>query len=367
MRVLEVNIDDLNFGGVFSLIKNVVENAPSNVNIDIATIEGFQKEENKRIFENKGSRIIYIGCNKNKIFKQLCVYINLKKYLKENHYDAVHIHADTANKLLVSGLAAKKAGTKSIILHAHASGVEGNHRRIKKMVHVFCRTLLPKIGTKFVVCSDTAKKWMFPSVNETILVKNGINLQKFRFDVEKREHVRRELHLSNEEILIGHVGRFAYPKNHEYLLKIAQELKKENANFKMMFVGNGELESEIKKKAAQVKVEDKIIFYGTTTSVQDLFQAMDVFALPSIYEGFPIVGVEAQASGLPVVISSTLTKDAKLIDHVKFLDITDKDIHEWCRWLLNFAKLERKDTYLELVNQQFDITDTINSFVRLYQ
>lgn len=364
-RILEVNIDDLNYGGVYALIKNVIENKPNNLYIDIASIEGFRKKENENLLNKHGCKVYFIGSKKNKIVKQIYVYKNLLTLFKYNKYMCVHIHADTANKLLISGLAAKKARVNKIILHSHASGVEGKYKMMKKIMHMLCRNFLHHIGADYVSCSDLAAMWMYGTTNNVRIIKNGIDLDKYKFDLEIRKKVRKSLGI-DKEILIGHIGRFSYPKNHVFMLKIAKEIKNREKSIRFIFIGDGELKDQIVNCAKKLSVSDQIIFYGTSDKVQELLQAMDVFILPSIYEGFPLVGVEAQASGLPVIFSNTLSKMVKLLPDVDFIGISDEDVTKWCDRIFDFAKIKRRDTSTDLFKAGVGIETTIDNLIKLY-
>lgn len=226
-KVLEVNVDDLYSGGVFSLLKNVIINRDSTINIDIAALEKFEKKENLDILAEHNCKVHYVGCTGNKILKQLKIYKNLKSLIETETYDCIHIHADVSNKLLISGLAAKRAGARKIILHSHASGVDGKYRKMKLLIHKVCRCFLKYIGTDFVACSDLAAFWMFKniSLNHITIINNGVDLEKFRFNVEMRYEMRKKLNIRDNELVIGHVGRFAYQKNHEYLVTLFSALK----------------------------------------------------------------------------------------------------------------------------------------------
>ena len=361
-RVLEVNIDDLNSGGVFSLIKNVIENK-KKCKIDIASIEGFKNQSNLNYFRKYGSEVYYVGITNNKFLKQFYVYKNLKVLIKRNGYENVHIHGDTANKLFVSGLAAKSVGTKNIVLHSHASNVDGKHRKFKKICHVVCKPFLKMLGAKFVACSDLAARWMFGKASY-VMLNNGVRLDKFRYNEQQRIISRQEIGVDND-ILIGNIGRFAYQKNHEFILKIADAMDKLSIRYKIILIGSGELEEKIKNKAEQLGLNN-IIFYGSSNTVEKLFQAMDVFILPSYFEGLPIVGVEAQASGLPVIFSNKITKEVKIIQACSYLSIEDNSIPLWIEKIIEYSRLERTDTYDVLKENGFDILDTINEMYNLY-
>ena len=370
-KVLEVNVDDLNMGGVYGLVKNVIINNKNNgVQIDIAAIEHFAEQTNVEMFNKAGSRVFYIGYDGNKLIKQIKCFINLKKLIKDGDYEYVHVHADVANKLFVSGLAAKVVGVKKVILHSHAAGIDGTHRKTKKYLHKMCRRFLKYIATDYVACSDVAAQWMFPNVSPSkiVIINNGVDLEKFQFNQLTRDKIRRELKIENE-ILIGHVGRFCYQKNHDYFLHILEVLKERRIPAKLLLIGEGPDEERFKEKIKQKHLEDLTIFWGISDKVQEMFMAMDVFALPSHFEGLPIVGVEAQATGLPVIFSNQITSSAKLTDHVAFLGIETKNASEWVDVILKFKENtgNRKDAYYFLKEKKFSIQDTVNSFLKLYK
>lgn len=369
--VLEVNVDDLNMGGVYGLVKNVItNNFDRSIKIDIAAIEHFANTKNIELFNKRGTQVFYVGYDGNKLLKQIKCYSNLRKLIKNNNYEYVHIHADVANKLFTSGLAAKYSGAKKVILHSHAAGVDGKHRKVKKYIHKFCRRFLKYIATDYVACSEVAAKWMFPNVEseKIVIVNNGVDLDKFRFDASVRYQIRNKLGIK-DEILLGHVGRFCYQKNHEYFIEILKEIRKRNIKAKLLLIGEGPDEQDFKEKIRKEQLDDMVIFYGTTNKVQELFMAMDVFLLPSHFEGLPIVGVEAQASGLPVILSDQIDRSAKLTDSVEFLDIKLNTAAKWVDVILKFRKRtdDRKCAYYFLKKEKFSIKDTVNEFLELYK
>ena len=372
-NILEVNVDDLYLGGVFSLLKEIIlyinKHAKGSIHIDIACIEEFTDLKNKQMFESLGTNVYYIGYKKSKVVKQFFYFKNLRSLIRNQGYRFVHIHGDVAYKLFVLGLASKLAGCPNIIFHSHASGVDGNHRIIKTIAHKSVRRLLRFVGTEFVSCSNYASKWMYPNIKEEkiINIKNGIDLNKFRFNDSVREKVRMELNLKNE-IIIGHVGRFAYQKNHDYLIEVFKEFHQRNTNAKLLLVGDGALKETIIKRVEQENLSSNVIFYGTSVSVNELLQAMDIFVLPSYFEGLPIAGVEAQASGLPVIFSNMITREAQISNNVVFLPIKSENINEWCNMIENFStmNINREKCYEMLKENNFDLTDTVKNFLSLY-
>lgn len=365
-KILEVNVDDLGFGGVYSLVTNVIKHNEGRFSIDIACIEPFVNPSNVKYLNSIGTKVEWVGSSGNKLIKQFVVFKKLSKYLKNNNYDCVHIHADLANKLLVSGLAAKKARVNSIILHSHASGVDGNHRKVKRIIHFLCKIWLPFIGTDFVACSEFAAKWMYTKNCKATIIKNGVDLNKFRLNKEIEEEERIKLNLDSEKI-IGHVGRFAYVKNHTFMIEVLNELKIRNDSVKLLLVGEGPEEDNIREIVKREKLEDYVIFYGTTNHVDRLMQIMNVFILPSFSEGLPVVGIEAQAAGVPVIYSDRISKEAKAISETCFLPIEKKNVQVWADVIEKKMKEEKYDTYDKMKSAGFDIRDTTEAFLSLYK
>ena len=349
-RILEVNVDDMGFGGVYSLVRNVILSKDSDVSMDIACIEPFEQEAHIKELNAHGCEVHYVGCHSNKIKKQFVVLKKLRNLLKTGKYDVAHIHGDVAYKLLVCSVAARLAGTKTILLHSHASGTDGNHRELKEKLHKMSRPFLKWTGTGFVSCSDLASAWMFPGVpKETIqIIHNGVDLEKFRFDPAARAAMRREWGIADDTFLLGHVGRFEYQKNHEYLIRVFSKLQEEGRNMKLFLVGEGTLQEEIRREVIRLGLADDVIFAGLSNEVPKLLSGFDAFVLPSHFEGLPIVGVEAQAAGLPVVFANTITREAKLTEDVSFLPIGEGDVSLWTNRILTLQKTSRKDPYESL-------------------
>lgn len=368
MKVLEVNVDDIGMGGVYALVKGLIFYKEKNVQIDIAAIEPFENHDNIKYLMNLGCTVHYIGYKNSKILKQFYCFRNLYHLLMIGQYECVHIHADVANKLFVSGMACYMVGVKKIILHSHASSVDGKNRWMKQIFHRLCRLMLKNIATDFVSCSDLASQWMFPNINicKVKKINNGVKLEQFRFNSVKRHEIQKKLSVENR-FVIGHVGRFAYQKNHEYLIDIFAKVKRMIPSAILLLVGEGDLRDKIEHKVKSLGLVNDVIFYGISHNVSELFQAMDVFVLPSHFEGLPIVGVEAQAAGLPVLFSSAITKEAKLINEVHYLSIDEKSKDMWAKHIVGLQQYKRYDTYDELKQCGFDIHQTVQKLMDLYE
>lgn len=366
-KILEVNVDDMGFGGVYSLVRNVILAKPAGTTLDIACIEPFEQQKNIDELADHGCTVHYVGYAGNKVKKQFVIIQNLKILIREGGYEAVHIHGDVAYKLLVYSVAARLSGVKTILLHSHASGTDGNHRDLKRKLHMASRRFLKWTGTGYVSCSDLAADWMFPNVkaNKITIIHNGVDLDKFRFDPEDRAAVRNAWGLEDAFVL-GHVGRFEYQKNHEYLVDIFEAVKQRVPNAKLFLVGEGSLQEDIRKKVDALGLSDDVIFAGLSREVAKLLSGFDVFVLPSHFEGLPIVGVEAQAAGLPVLFADTITKEAKLTEDSWFLPIGENDVAQWAEKLEALTDAKRGDPYDRLKAQHFSLQDTIQEFLDLY-
>lgn len=370
-KVLEVNVDDQGRSGVYSLIVNVIKNKPKDVDIDIAAFENFENTADLNELAQYGTNVKYVGYSGNKLIKQYKIYKKLLRYLKQNKYDCVHIHSDVANKLYIAGKAAKKAGISKIIFHSHASEVDGNYRKIKRQLHKLTRRKLKDIGTRFVACSDVAAKWMYPNINsqDITIINNGIDLDKFRFNSKVRQQVRKKLKL-NDNLIIGHIGRFSYQKNHQYIIEIFSKLVLHEPKARLLLVGEGPDREVIENLVKEKNLENNVIFYGLSNHVEKLLQAMDVFILPSHFEGLPIVGVEAQTAGVPVIFSDQISKESKLTNNVTFLPIKANNISQWVTTIEKYKDYSiniRLNAYKMVKNKKFDIDSTIQEFVSLYK
>ncbi|MBQ6348928.1 MAG: glycosyltransferase [Clostridia bacterium] len=370
MKVLEVNVDDVGLGGVYALVNSVIRNKPEGLKLDIACIAEFENPNNIERLKRLGTDVHYVGTKGPRWTRPSAYYRNTLKLLQGGGYDCVHIHGDVAYLLLIFARAARRAGVKRIILHSHAAGIDGGSRRLKAALHRLCRGALPGCATDFAACSDRAAAWMYPGldVSRVKMVKNGVELERFAHDPAVRARVRGELKLE-DAFVVGHVGRFAYQKNHEYLLDAFAAMRRRIENARLLLVGEGVLFDQIRAKAARLGMEKDVIFYGASTDVGSLMQAMDLLALPSRFEGLPVVGVEAQAAGLPVLFSDRITRQAALTDHVRFLPIDAASVESWGEAAWEAAEGPGWDRAgdCERVRQAgFTIQDTVRAFLALY-
>lgn len=241
-------------------------------------------------------------------------------------YDIVHVHIPNAAFIVLRY--AKKYGIKVRILHSHnARGADGAVKKIRNYLLNQCGI---RYANQYFACSVKAGNYLFGEkrCGQLVVLPNAIRLERYAFDEKKRKTIRDSLGVKEHELLLGHIGRFAEQKNHEGLLKIFAETRKRGMDTKLVLLGDGELREKTGQLAEELGIKDQVLFAGVVANVPDYLSAMDIFLLPSLYEGLPVVCVEAQAAGLPCLISDQVTREIALTDQVWFL--ANGDLDSWC-------------------------------------
>lgn len=287
-----------------------------------------------------------------------------------NGYDAVHIHTSFWTGFLIEEIAMQK-GIPIVIVHAHSSMVDFvNNKKRDKLINEHERWKLKfseKKATHFCACSLPAASWLFGeqiSANKIGILHNAIDLNKYKFDQLIRDYYRNKLGLKGYFVM-GNVGRFAYQKNHEFLIDIFREVVKMKKDCRLLLIGEGELSDSVKSKVAYYGIEDSVMFLGKRSDIPQILQAMDLFLLPSLFEGLPIVLVEAQAAGLKCLVSDMVTTEVKLTDNVTFLNL---DLSEWKSEISKvFDGYERKNYIESMAAKGYDIEVEVKKLERMYK
>ena len=297
-------------------------------------------------------------------------YQNLPKYLKaleklfkENQYHIVHANINTLSVFPL--YAAKKAGVPIRISHSHSTSNPKEWKRnlIKNILRPFSK----RYATDYFACSELAGRYLFGNKafdhGEVKIIHNAIDIDKFKFDEVARKKLRKEFGIKDSTVVIGHVGRFVQQKNHAFLVDVFKEYHKKNPDSKLLLVGSGPLEDEIKKKVEKLDLKDSVLFLGQRDDINKLYSVMDIFCLPSLYEGLPVVGVEAQAAGLPCVFSNKITKNIVLCDNTQMLSIKNNR-NQWLRYMES-AKIDNKKRTDIKINKEFNIDYACNSLYKI--
>ena len=296
-------------------------------------------------------------------------YMKELKQIKKNDYNIMHIHL-SYNKFLIL-LEAKLLGF-TVILHSHSTGIERNgilYDIVKISSHYIGKLITPLLVDKYLACSHLAAKWMFPKhiikSQNYVIAKNAINIDTFIYNQIKQKQTRENLKISN-----NCVGRFSYPKNHIFLVKIFSEIVKKNEDSKLLFIGgytnkDKHIFDNIQNLVKTLNLENKIIFLGKRNDVFDLFQAMDCFVLPSLFEGLPIVGIEAQTSGLPTFFSDKITKEVGVSHLANFISL-EKEPKFWAEEILKCKNQKRFSPIEEIRTAGYDIKEEIKNMEDFY-
>lgn len=361
IRILQV-VTQMARGGLESRLMDIYRNIDrSRVQFDFYT---FRLE--KGIFDdeiiNMGGKIYYnnsIESRLTNINKEFC------DFLKANHkYKVVHAHMNQWCGLLLKS--AKQASVPVRIAHSRTALNSNNLKNIMKNI---IKISTKKYSTHMFAVSEKAGRWLFGNKafkNGLVQVwPNGIEINKYKFDKNIRENKRKELKIEDDSFVIMHVGNFTYAKNHDFLIDIFNLVKKKQKNAKLVCVGGGNKES-IRQKVKKLEIIDDVLFLGSRNDVPDLLQAADIFLFPSIYEGLPGAVLEAQASGLPCIISDVISNEICITSLVEQMSLKDSATI-WANKVLEYSEEhERKDMSQEMIKAGFDIKEVSKKLEDFY-
>lgn len=260
---------------------------------------------------------------------------------------------------------AKKAGAEVCSVRSSNSSDGGGLKT--QAAHLIGRLLYMRYADVKIAPSDLAGEYSFGKKavgrGEVVFLHNGIDLDTFRYSEEARAEVRRELGIAGGELLIGHIGRFNSQKNHSCLLRVFAELLKQRPESRLLLVGGGELEGDIRAQAESLGVTGRIVFAGIRKDVPRLLSAIDILALPSLYEGMPNTVIEAQAVGVPCVISDTITREANVTGEVEYLSIEEAP-SVWAGALLRPRSADRGRMHELMLENGYGIKEVRDEFIR---
>lgn len=255
--------------------------------------------------------------------------------------------------------AAKVAGAK-VVIHSHNSMTKGMSKR---MLHAFFKPIVNMLADYKWACSSEAGRWMF--YGKYRIVNNAIDLKLFAFRKSKRNRLRNELHIAPSDYVIGNVARLVPEKNQTHLIRIIAEMYTKRDDVKLLLVGSGADMDRLARLSRELRVDDKIVFAGDRSDVADLYSAMDVFVLPSFFEGLPVVGIEAQAAGLPIVCSDIVTREMNVSGNVSYIGL-DSALSVWTNKILSVARMAQKDAEKVLTRNGYNIETEVKKLESFY-
>lgn len=284
----------------------------------------------------------------------------LNRFFDEHpEYRIVHVHQDCLSSVILK--AAQQHNIPVRIAHSHSANQDKN---LKYPVKLWYKRSISKYATNLFACGEDAGDWMFGGEPFQI-INNAIDVAAYTYVPTKRQEMRRQLGLENE-LTIGHVGRFNQPKNHPFLLDIFAVLLKKEPNAILLLVGGGENMPKIQAKAHTLGIAEHVRFLGVRSDVADLMQAMDVFVFPSLYEGLPVTMVEAQAAGLPCLISDKIPPECILTNGLVGVLPLSAEPETWAAKILEKKNLPRIDRRSEIAAHGFDITTEVVKLQKFY-
>lgn len=302
--------------------------------------------------KKNGSRLYFIPAKGKKLFQHLGA---MRRLLKDHpEYSTVYINILDAGAVFTAAIPWLMG--RKIIVHSHNGSTE------KVRLHKICRPFLNWMTDQRVACSKLAAEYMFgkkqTEKNEVVIVPNAIQADKYYFDSKKRDFYRKKMRLE-DKFVICHVGRMTEQKNPFRLIDMFNLLCEYEPEAELLYVGTGELEEQVKAYARQKSCVNRIRFLGVRSDVAEIMQASDVFLLPSLYEGLPIVAIEAQASALPIVLSDSITSETDITGNLHFISLKEND-HVWVGALLKCKKIKRMDCRYMISNSGYDLSTSEN-------
>lgn len=294
-------------------------------------------------------------------------YLGLWRFFKKHAHEYTALHTCISSFSEITELQmAKHFGIPIIITHAHSSSCLS---KFTSFMHHWHQKVITRYANRYLACSESAYKWFYEGVvprDKAEVIRNGINVDRFEYNEDVRQQIRKQYDIDEGTLVFGHVGRFSDVKNHKHLVNVLAEMVKVEPNVRLLLVGEGENMPAVKAQANDLGVASKIIYVGQQTNVAPFLQAMDCFIMPSLYEGLPFVLVEAQAAGLPFVASTGISTESDILGHAKFISL-QAPLNEWVDETLTLVKAyKRFNTKDIIVRAGYSIKNTARRMEQIY-
>ena len=356
IRILHI-VQKMEAGGTQAFLMNLYRNIDSNkIQFDFL-VEYEEKEFYDDEIISLGGKIYYTNFRKTlNVFKFKKTLSNILKEHPE--YRIVHIHATAIGKICTD--TAKKCGVKTIIAHTHNNSAVKDWKYYPK---ILLRKLYTSGPTDFFACSEDAGKYTFKNKKFTVIY-NAIDINKFLFKQKVRKEFRKELNIE-DKFVIGNIGRLHKQKNQSFLIDVFNEIQKKKNSAILLIIGKGPLKNELEEKVKNLGISSKVFFLENRKDIERIYQGMDVFVLPSLFEGLGIVAIEAQASGLPVIASTGVAEEANITDNIRNIDLNEP-IDVWVEAICK-AKVKNRRSIENIVkNSKFNIKNNAKFLQEFY-
>ncbi len=354
-------------GGAETLVKDYCLLFDKSVFEPVVLVDWIiKKSANYRRLRDSGVRIISLYPSYsifwrgfNKFFRERFVNWKIGKVLEKLHPDIIHVHLDALKRLEANK--DKLSGVKLFYTCHNEPWFYFDNMPDEDRA---CRMLIKDYGLRLIALRDDMAETLNKKfgVDNTVVIKNGINLERFRNPVKTRQEVRRELGIPSSAFLVGHIGRFSEQKNHAFLLDVFAALKKKRPDAFLLLVGTGDLEGEIRKKIHFLSLDGSVVIVSHREDIPEILNAIDSFVFPSLFEGLGIVLVEAQASGVKCVVSDKVNSEVYLSPLVVPLSL-DASLESWVDAVLDDSV---RGTYPDRLSE-YDIREEVRKLERLYK
>ncbi len=343
--------------GVMSVILNYAKAMPEGIIFDVVYFKETEKNRKEDI-EALGGHVYKINppSPKTTLNREMDSFFTSHK----GEWTALHINAPHFTVFIAP--AARRAGIKKIFCHCHSTwySLKAENEKRNKILNMPTKHL---VNCQFACGRDAGRFW-YGSDENFVVLPNAVDCNNLRYNEKARSEKRAELSL-NGKFVVGHIGRVHPPqKNHPFLLEIFAQIKKKRYNSVLLLVGAAE-DEQLVNKAKQLGVENSVYFLGPRKDTAQLLQAMDVFVFPSFKEGLPVAVVEAQAAGLPVFMSDSITDEVMIAKNIKALSL-DMTAKQWSDEILKCADCPRSDTYLQMKESGWDIVSAADKLYGYY-
>ena len=362
IRVLQI-IGIFNKGGVESVVLNYYRHINRDkIQFDFVVHDNTTVDVSALV-EPLGGRVYKVPAYNKNIWGFMKGVYNI---VKHHNYKIIHSHMTTLSVFSLGP--AWLAGAKIRILHAHNTTVSSEYFR--NIIKLMLRPFSIAVANHYFACSQLVAQWMYGDIfRKIIIINNAVDLKKFAFNRIRRNILRRELGLENS-FVIGHVGRFVYQKNHEYLIHLLAFIMRTMSDVKLVLIGDGPLRERILNLIHTLNMDDRVLYLGVRHDVDDLYNIFDVVYLPSWYEGLAVVSVEAQANGLPILMSKYVTEEACIDKDLSYrIGVGDDDMEKWLEMIQSIREHSQwRGIQSEVLQKKgFDISQKSAELEALYE
>ena len=360
MKILLLKCGDICYDGVVIMLRNILKYM-DKTGMEIWLYANGRVVDEEIAGEFSGMGIILVTGGQDGLDDEK-TSADIRRLCRAERFDIVHCNTGNNRFSGIALMAAQAGGNAVRIAHSHNTNGAGDTYSVK--ANAF-RRINRELAHVHLACSASAADHLFGAGCKHIMIRNGIDTARFMFDEKIRKEIRSALGIADDTILIGNTGKMINQKNQEFLLNVMSVLKKRQIASKLIILGEGPLREMLELQVSSLGLTDDVLLPGNIDDVAPYLNAMDVFVMPSVFEGLPVAAVEAQASGLPVILSDVISRETDLTGNVTFLSI-EEGAERWADKLIAAASGKRNDMAMAVLEKGFDIRHTAAILRKMY-